>query len=90
MSGSRLGLLDLGLIKGVDPLVQRESRSAIFGAKVAPSLQRADPSFMNSVTAYTCRANCSNILQDIQKPLVLVTISHLCPCRNFGGLAYPS
>ncbi len=85
MSGSESCLLDLGLIKGVDPLVQRESRSASFGAKVAPSLQRVDPSFMNSVTGSVCRAKCSNILQDIQTPLVLVTISHLYPCRNFWG-----
>ncbi len=32
-------------IEGVKPLVQKESRSASFGAKVAPSLQRADLSF---------------------------------------------
>ncbi len=33
----------------MDPLVKRESGSASFGAKVAPCLWRAGPSFMNSV-----------------------------------------
>ncbi len=63
MSGSRSGLLDLGL-EGVEPLLQKESGSARFGAKVAPSLKRADPCFTNSVTRSVCRAKCSNILQD--------------------------
>ncbi len=63
MSGSRSGLLDPGL-EGVKPLLQKESRSASFGTKVAPSLKRVDPSFMNSVTGSVCRAKCSNILQD--------------------------
>ncbi len=40
----------LSSIKGVDPLVKRESGSSSFGAKVAPCLWRADLSFMNSVT----------------------------------------
>jgi hypothetical protein len=55
MSGSGSGLLDLGYFKieGVELLVQKESRSASFGAT---SLQRADPSFMNSVTGSICRA----------------------------------
>jgi hypothetical protein len=35
-----------------------------FGVKVVPSLNGADPSFMNSVTGSVCRAKCSNILQD--------------------------
>ena len=52
-------------IEGVEQLVQKESRSASFGTKMAPSLQRADLSFMNSVTGSVCRAVCSNILQDI-------------------------
>jgi hypothetical protein len=38
---------------------------ASFGVKVVPSLNGADPSFMNSVTGSVCRAKCSNILQDI-------------------------
>jgi hypothetical protein len=40
-------------------LIQKESGSASFGAKVVPSLQRADLSFMNSVTGSICRAKCS-------------------------------
>jgi hypothetical protein len=37
------------VLKGVGPLFQEESGSASFGAKVAPSLNGVDPSFMNSV-----------------------------------------
>ncbi len=51
------------VLEGVEPLLQKESRSASFGAKVAPSLKRADTSFMNSVTGSVCRAKCSNFLQ---------------------------
>ncbi len=51
-------------IEGMELLVQKESGSASFGAKVVPSLQRVDLSFMNSVTGSVCRAKCSNILQD--------------------------
>jgi hypothetical protein len=51
-------------LEGVEPFLQKESRSASFGAKVAPSLERADTSFMNSVTGSVCRAKCSNFLQD--------------------------
>jgi hypothetical protein len=64
MSGSSSGLLDK-VLKGMEPLLQKESRSTSFGAKVAPCLKRADPSFMNSVTGSVCRAECSNTLQDI-------------------------
>jgi hypothetical protein len=63
MSGSRSGLLDL-VLEGVEPLLQKESRSGYFGAKMVPSLNGVDPSFMNSVTGSVCRAECSNILQD--------------------------
>jgi hypothetical protein len=69
-------------MKGVDRLVKRESGSANFGAKLAPCLWRADPSFMNSVTGsgYADQsftnlvtgsgyvAKCSNILQDKYLP----------------------
>ncbi len=69
-------------MKGVDRLVKRESGSAHFGAKVAPCLWRADPSFMNSVTGsgYADRSfmnsvngsgyvsKCSNILQNKYLP----------------------
>ncbi len=51
-------------LEGMEPLVQKESRSASFGAKVGLSLQREDPSFMNSVTGCVCRVKRSNILQD--------------------------
>ncbi len=65
-------------MKGVDPLVKRESGSASFGAKVAACLWRADLSFinsvtgsgyadlnfMNSVTGSGYVAKSSNILQD--------------------------
>jgi hypothetical protein len=36
-------------LKGVELLLQQESRLASFGAKVAPSLNVVDPSFVNSV-----------------------------------------
>ncbi len=52
-------------IEGVELLVQKESISASVGAKVVPSLQRADPSYISSVTGSICRAKCSHILQDI-------------------------
>ncbi len=52
------------VLEGVEPLIQMESRSANLGAKLALSLNGADPSFMNSVTGFVCRAKCSNILQD--------------------------
>ncbi len=42
-SGSRI------LDPGVEPLFQEERGSDSFGAKVAPSLNGVDPSFMNSV-----------------------------------------
>jgi hypothetical protein len=50
-TGSRI--LDTVLLinlKGVEPLLQYESRSAGFGAKVAPSLNGVDLSFMSSVS----------------------------------------
>ncbi len=43
-------------IEGVELLIQKVSRSASFGAKVMPSLQREDSSFVNSVTGSVCRA----------------------------------
>ncbi len=51
-------------LEGVEPLLKKESGSASFGAKVAPSLNGANLSSMNSVTGSTCRAKCSNILHD--------------------------
>ncbi len=51
-------------LKGVEPLLQKESGSASFGVKVVPTLTGVDPSFANSVTVSACRAKCSNILHD--------------------------
>jgi len=51
-------------MKGVDPLVKRESGSASFGTKVVPCLWRVDLSFMNSVTGFGYVAKRSNILPD--------------------------
>jgi hypothetical protein len=39
-------------IEGVELLVQKESGSPRFGAKVVPSLQRSDLSFMNSLDLF--------------------------------------
>jgi hypothetical protein len=44
---------------------ERKADLLILVPKVAPSLQRADLSFMNSVTGSGCIVKCSNILQDI-------------------------
>jgi hypothetical protein len=63
MSGSGSSLLDL-VFRGGEPLLQKESDSDSFGTKVAPSLNGADPSFMNSVTVSDCRAKCSNIVSN--------------------------
>ncbi len=41
--------------KGVEPLFPEESKLASFGEKVAPSLNRVDLSFMNSVAKPTCK-----------------------------------
>jgi hypothetical protein len=68
MSRSRLGYR-IRLLEGVELLIQMESRSANFGAKLGPSLNGADPSFINSVTGSVCRAKCSNILQDRMQPV---------------------
>ncbi len=51
-------------LEGVEPLIQMESRLANFGAKLVPSSNGVNPSFMNSVTGSICRAKCSNISQD--------------------------
>ncbi len=52
------------VLERVELLLQKESGAASFGAKVAPSLKRVDPSFMKPVTGSISRAKCSNILQD--------------------------
>ena len=61
MSGSRSGKLDPDL-EGVELLFHQKGRSASFGAKVALSLNRVDPSCMNSITGSTCRAKCPKYL----------------------------
>jgi hypothetical protein len=53
------------VLEGVELLFQQKGGSANFGAKVALSLNRADPSCMNPIARSTCRAKCSNILHDI-------------------------
>jgi hypothetical protein len=49
----------------VELLFHQKGGSAIFGAKMALSLNGVDPGCMNSITGSTCRAKCSNILHDI-------------------------
>ncbi len=63
MSRSRSGKPD-PVLEGVELLFHQKGGSASFGAKVALSLNRVDPSCMNSITGSTCRAKCSNILHD--------------------------
>jgi hypothetical protein len=58
-------------LERVELLLQKESGSASFGAKVAPSLNGVDLIFMNSVTGSACRAKCSNIfMHDTYKTLL--------------------
>jgi hypothetical protein len=64
MSRSGSGKLD-PVLEGVELLFQQKGGSASFGTKMALSLKGVDPGCMNSVTGSTCRANCSNILHDI-------------------------
>ncbi len=67
-------------LEGVELLIQMESRSANFGAKLMPSLNGADPGFMISVTGSVYRVNCSNILQDNSyhaEHMTQISLSHL-------------
>ncbi len=48
MRQSRSRILDT-VLEGVEPLLQKESGSASFGAKVVPSKNEVDPSFVNSI-----------------------------------------
>ncbi len=59
MGGSRSGKLDPDL-EGVELLFHQKGGSASFGAKVALSLNRVDPSCMNSITESTCTTKCLN------------------------------
>ncbi len=63
MSGSGSVLLDPGLIKGWSCLSKGKADLPVL-VQSGAFLQRADPSFMNSVTGSVCRAKCSNVLQD--------------------------
>ncbi len=69
MSGSRSGKPDPDLER-VELLFHQKGRSASFGAKVALSLNRVDPSCINSITWSTCRAKCANILHDSLIPTI--------------------
>ncbi len=63
MSWSGSGKPDPDL-EGVELLFHQKGGSTSFGAKVALSLSRVDPSCINSITWSTCRAKRSNILHD--------------------------
>jgi hypothetical protein len=52
-------------LEGVELLFHQKGGSASFGAKMALSLNGADPGCMNPFTGSTCRAKCSNVLHDI-------------------------
>ncbi len=51
-------------LEGVELLLQKESGSASFGTKVAPSLNGVDTSLRTQLLDPACRAKCSNILHD--------------------------
>ena len=74
MSGSKSGLLDT-VLEGWSYFSKRKVDPASFGVKVVPSLNGADPSFMNSVTGSVCRAKCSNILQDTRIEIMVTNSS---------------
>jgi hypothetical protein len=63
MSQSGSGKPDPDL-EGVELLFHEKGGSASFGTKMALSLNGVDPSLMNSITGFTCRAKCSHILHD--------------------------
>jgi hypothetical protein len=77
MSRSGTGLLD-PVLWGWSRFSKRKADPSSFGAKVAPSLNGADPSFMNSVTGSVCRAKCSKILKDTNQ--LYTTIGCSCFC----------
>ncbi len=53
------------VLEGVELLFHQKGGLASFGTKMVLSLNGVDPSCMNSITGFTCRAKCSNILHDI-------------------------
>jgi hypothetical protein len=63
MSWSGSGKLDPDL-EGVELLFHQKGGSDSFGTKMALSFNGVDPGCMNSITGFTCRAKCSNILHD--------------------------
>jgi hypothetical protein len=63
MSRSRSGKPDPDL-EGVELLFHQKGGSASLGAKMALSLNKVDPSCINSITGSACRAKCSNTLHD--------------------------
>jgi hypothetical protein len=63
MSQSGSGKPDPDL-EGVELLFHQKGGSASSGAKMAPSLNGADPGCRNPITGSTCGAKCSNILHD--------------------------
>jgi hypothetical protein len=64
--------------KGRSAYSQRKADPLIFGAKMVPYLQRADPSFRNLVTGSGSRAKCSNILQDTMLDILMKKLIMLC------------
>ncbi len=64
MSRSGSGKQDPDL-EGVELLFHQKGGSASFVTKMELSLNGGDLTCMNSITASTCRAKCSNILHDI-------------------------
>ncbi len=63
MSQSGSGKLDPDL-EGVELLFHQKGGSVSFGTKMVLFLNGVDPGCMNPITGSTCRAKCSNILND--------------------------
>ncbi len=85
MSRSRSGKPDPDLER-VELLFHQKGGSASFGTKMALSLNGVDPSHMSSITGFTCRAKCSNILHDIETVLQIFIMSR----DSNPGLLYQS
>ncbi len=66
MSRSRSGKQGPDL-EGVGLLFHQKGGSASFGGKIALSLNGVDPVCTNPITGSTCRAKCSNILDETLK-----------------------
>jgi len=74
MSWSESGKPDPDL-EGAELLFHQKGGSASFGAKMALSLNGVDLGWMNPITGATCRAKCSNILDDIPNNEGLNTVT---------------